>query len=217
LRQIANGKYKAIIVIRHADDNGPQDYIIKRSAKLPNGKTIEYTQKRLSKNGKAASDKYATVLPKRVNDLGLASIKRVIVKEPPTAKNNYSTSPNPFDTVYPFISVNNIMNVTLISSKYIDNFPNMDEGSGSVLICWDKEGMYENNYGLPPSKNSILYKLDKMYNVTGNISFPILGDYVVYVYDENRLRVYSFDMTKELPTYNPYDNNWYKSHLSWCK
>src|SRR5438132_958434 len=73
----ADGKPKAIVVIRHADDNGPQDYVIPRTAELPDGTILRYTQKRLSASGIDAAEKYAYFLPKLMDDLGLSAINRV--------------------------------------------------------------------------------------------------------------------------------------------
>ncbi len=201
----ANKKQKAIIVMRHAEDNGPQNFTQNRSVTLPNGQTVQYRQNRLSESGKQAANKYKNLLPQMMNTLGLSPISKVIVKEPPIANNNYQGTPNPFDTVLPFIQQNQIKNVTFSSKKYLEDndFPDLNYESGSVLIVWDREGMY-GTYGQTIDPNSVLAKMNKKNNINYSIPFPTLEDYVVYVYLPDNLSVYGINMNVDPPTYKTY-------------
>jgi len=227
----SRGFSKAIFLIRHAEDEIKSGFDVPRSVILPvpttlpngsmvpRGTTYNFRQYRLSASGQDAANKYAEVLPRIAADLVLSPIKKVIVKEPPTLNNNFQSTPNPFDTIFPFVQANSstIQNMT-IANINARPAPDLSEIDGSQIICWDKEGMCGDACTPPYDFNTIFRKLNDKYGITNiigannRIPFPDKAKYVVYIYEINRLRVYSVDMSLERPTYEPYDPVWVDEH-----
>jgi len=136
----SSSKQNALIVIRHGVDvDNSKRKNGKRTKTLPNGQKIVYYQDGLTEDeGKKQAESFAKVLPKLVDELGISDITRVIVKDP-------TTTPNPFDTVLPFIEAQNIMDVRLPST--VDGIKNI-KNSGlfpdetSVLVCFDQDSLW---------------------------------------------------------------------------
>lgn len=192
---------KAIIVVRHSldvDDKAtpprcppkpPCDWHFDKDGyvkKLPNGEDVKYYQEGLSTEGIEQADGLALVLPKIVENLKLAPIEKVITKDP----RSFDATPNPFNTIYPLIINENIKDVDLTTKSNID----YSLENGSVVICWDREGLWGDKEEKQPNEDSILKHLNSMYNVSKIDGPPVKGS-TIYVYREmGSVDVYNLKM-----------------------
>lgn len=226
----------ALVVIRHGQDlnnnwvTSPDDKRIANWMKTVNSKWPAYTlpdssvksvfQHGLSdvsqgKDLEAGEDqarKFGSAFAPFVAARGYAPINLVITKNPfmkiPDAPSGAdSPTPNPFDTVYPFVKG------ATVTLKLIDPGPYekqmVDPGlesmiddrsiipsNGSTLLCWDAEGLWGPQ---PPSPrpfkpDSILWKLSMLYlgNTTQISGSSPLKCQTVYVFTTGNLKIYSF-------------------------
>jgi len=149
---------------------------------LPNGTTITLQQHGLSPAGETQARFLGRNLPVIVAAFGCAEISRVVTKRPyGLNEKNKAVTPNPFDTLYPFISseafkakggdvvlinpgkgANPILDEGLVKMLNPDAAPKdsiLEGTSGSTVLCWDAEGLWgEKNAedARPFDKNSIL-------------------------------------------------------------
>jgi hypothetical protein len=108
---------------------------------------------------------------------GFGTIGRVITKDP----SNLAYTPNPFDTIYPTIQAQRIMDIFLlpglsdlqkVMADPIQLFPT----TGSLFICWDAEGIWgpkdaSGNRPVSPISGSILDTL----SATTVATYPVKG------------------------------------------
>ena len=226
----------ALIVIRHGQDLDGE-WITSRSDPrlagwvktvnpnwpaytLPDSSVKNIFQHGLSnvpqKQGLEAGDdqvtKFGSALAPFVAGKGYAPIGLVITKNPfmkipgaPPASDN--PTPNPFDTVYPFVKG------AAAKLKLIDPGPYgqqmIDPGlqsmiddrtivpsNGSTLLCWDAEGLWgpQPPAGRPFNSGSILWKLSTLYlGDTKQIAgYSPLKCQTVYVFTTGNLKIYTF-------------------------
>lgn len=156
--------------------------------------------------------KFGAALAPFVSAKGYAPIGLVVTKNPfmkipgaPSTADN--PTPNPFDTVYPF------MKGTAVKLKLIDPGPYgkqmidpgletmIDQGTivpsnGSTLLCWDAEGLWgpQPPAGRPFNPASILWKLSMLYlgNTKQIANYSPLKCQTVYVFTTGSLKIYTF-------------------------
>lgn len=228
----------ALIVIRHGQDLD-NDWVTSRTDSrlsgwlksvnpswpaytLPDSSVKTIFQHGLSdvpqKQGLEAGDdqatKFGSALAPFVSAKGYAPIGLVITKNPfmkiPDAPStaDYPT-PNPFDTVYPFVKgAGAAVKLKLIDpgsygKQMIDpGLQSMiDDGTivpsnGSTLLCWDAEGLWgpQPPAGRPFNQASILWKLSTLYlhNTQQIANYSPLKCQTVYVFTTGTLKIYTF-------------------------
>ncbi len=203
----ALGSKAAVVVLRHGEDIKSTWPTEESDGKLAdwkklvndhwpvysiNSKEITLLQHGLSKEPgepkgdgslRDSGETQAIVLKEELNKFlsgKCEDISRVITKDPTIIRPNkkfQNPTPNPFDTVYPFIKENNLPTI-LIAPAETDGIvidPDLDkmieDGSlylrdNSTLLCWDAEGLWgpkEDGKGRPLKANSILGKLSAKY------------------------------------------------------
>jgi hypothetical protein len=157
--------------------------------------------------------KFGPALAPFVSANGYAPIGLVITKNPfmkipgapPTADN---PTPNPFDTVYPFIKGAAAVKLKLIDpgaygKQMID--PGLQSmiddrtivpSNGSTLLCWDAEGLWgpQPPAGRPFNPASILWKLSTLYlgDTKQIANYSPLKCQTVYVFTTGNLKIYTF-------------------------
>lgn len=161
---------------------------------MPSGEDIKYYLKGLSYEGEVAAKSYAEVLPKLVSDLGIADVGRVIAKDPRPD----GATPNPFDTIYPFIARTGVKDVRLPSEAAAakgDVFPN--DATGSIVVSFDVEGLWspkqsDGSRTRQPDSNSLLHFLNDKYNIDGDMAGPPRKGKTMYVYrGKGKMEVYT--------------------------
>lgn len=181
-----------LIVIRHGldvDNNKRKNG--ERTKTLPNGEKVVYYQDGLNEDGKKQAKSIAKLLPKLVDDLDISAITRVITKDP-------RTTPNPFDTILPFIEAQNIMDVRLPST--LDGIKNSQlfPDDTSVLVCFDQEVLWSpkvNGKRAPkPSSESLLHYVNKAYEIDTDIPGPPEEGRTIYIYrGKGEMEVHKLD------------------------
>ena len=182
-----NNKPNVLIVIRHGEDVD-NDKRKKRKPgyykELPNGEKIYYDRDGLNKEGKKQAQSFAKVLPKLVKELGISDITRIITKDP-------KTTPNPFDTILPFIDSQDIMDVRLPSTIDGIKKSNLFPDETSVLVCFDAETLWskkdDGKRTLQPSSDSLLHFLNQAYDINdddddNHFPGPPQKGHTVYIY-----------------------------------
>ena len=157
--------------------------------------------------------KFGSALAPFVSDKGYAPIGLVITKNPfmkiPGAPlGSDDPTPNPFDTVYPFVKGASAVTLQLIDpSPYGQQM--IDQGleqmiddrtivpsNGSTLLCWDAEGLWgpQPPAGRPFNPASILWKLSTLYlgDTKQIASHSPLKCQTVYVFTTRQLQIYNF-------------------------
>lgn len=190
----------ALIIIRHGHDLKKWIHDEKGfKEQLPDGREIVYSLSALSKEGKNEAKSWKALLPKWTKEeLGISDITRVITKDPRPDK----ATPNPFDTVYPFIEDQKIKDVKLMTKESQVKA----DGSGlfpdktSVLVCWDQEGLWSPKVSgggrtHHPDANSILRYVNEKYEIDNNtIPGPPKKGATAYVYlGKGEMDVYHMD------------------------
>lgn len=165
---------QAIIVMRHADDL-PSNWPLSSEVDiLPNGVTVKVPQHGLTQAGFDRAALLGNILQPWISNT-FADVTRVITKDPQLL----SETPNPFDTIWPFINNTKVMDVQLLSGlsdiQALLNSNNVMPSEGSVFICWDVEGMWSpkdshGNRSSSPLPGSILDTLSSI-KLDGN-NFP---------------------------------------------
>lgn len=134
---------RAIIVVRHADDLSGGWPLSSDVFTLPNGVRVPVPQHGLSAAGFTRAKLLPSVIPKWATASGFGSIGRVITKDP----SKLAYTPNPFDTIYPTLQAQQVMDVVLLPGlsdlqKVMADPTQLFPTTGSLLICWDAEGMW---------------------------------------------------------------------------
>jgi hypothetical protein len=172
--------------------------------------------------GETQAEGLGVHLAKCLSDNGYAEVTKVVTKNPSVTNpnGNYPT-PNPFDTVYPFIksagfkggdSNEAVLLINPDNYKLVDPglasmldsgslYPPNDGNGGSTLLCWDKEGLWGGDKFLSGSILGEISKkyLDSHYSLE-NEGPPGKGQ-TVYCFEENtpieenKVTIYSFDGT----------------------
>ena len=129
---------QALIVLRHADDLASNWIPTPGSSfMLPTGQVVPVPQRALTAAGEDRARLLSTVIPVWLDQCNYEPVTRVVVRDP----SSVSETPNPFDTIYPFIVFNGILDVQLVvgpltdPARWLSTF-------GSTIICWDCEGMW---------------------------------------------------------------------------
>jgi hypothetical protein len=169
---------QTIMVIRHGDDltnNWPKSSDVYT---LPSGQTVATPQHGLTQAGFARAQLLSTAIPAYIANKNFAPVTRVITKDP----RSLSYTPNPFDTIRPFIMSQSVKDVELIVdlntlTPLIQNNQILPT-NGSVVICWDVEGMWgpkvNNVRPINPLSSSILGMLKSQMKIDGN-NYPQKG------------------------------------------
>lgn len=136
-------RMRSIIVLRHADDLSGSWPSSSDVFTLPNGVHVPVPQHGLSPAGVARAKLLPSVIPKWMRASNFGPIGRVITKDP--SKLEYT--PNPFDTIYPTIQAQRVMDVVLLPGlsdlqKLMSDFSRSFPSTGSLIICWDAEGIW---------------------------------------------------------------------------
>jgi hypothetical protein len=158
-------------------------------------------------------------LAKCLEDNGYAKVTKVVTKNPSVKNpNQKEPTPNPFDTVYPFINgdfkdagSNKVLLINPDNSNLIDpglasmiGKDESDAGSlynfngGSTLLCWDAEGLWGEKVKKkrPYDHSSILGKISEKYlNSSYSLEHeaaPAKGK-TVYCFEESKVTIYSFN------------------------
>lgn len=189
---------KAIIVLRHAQEQPPWEWLNERKAILPNGNEIKYHLKGLNTEGLKCSQALSTLLPGFIATKGLNPVSEVVAKDPRLPDPNTAT-PNPFDTILPFIQSQKIMSVKLNNdtSSVINGLDTSN--NDSVIISYDRENLWGKSSDHTAQNNSIIYQINKIYGIDNNtVKGPPYKCIDMYVYTENKLTIYSLnkDFTK---------------------
>ena len=168
---------RAIIVIRHGDDLSGGWPLSADVFTLPNGVRVPVPQHGLSSAGFTRARLLPSVIPKWMTASNFGSIGRVITKDP----SKLAYTPNPFDTIYPTIQAQRVMDVVLLPGltdlqKRMADSTQLFPTTGSLLICWDAEGIWgskdaSGNRPTSPVKGSILDTL----STTTVMSYPVKG------------------------------------------
>lgn len=186
------GKQNCLIVIRHGKDvDNSKRKNGERTKTLPNKEKVVYYQDGLNEEGKKQAKSFAKVLPEFVHDLDISPITRVITKDP-------KTTPNPFDTILPFIMAQNITDVRLPST--LDGIKNSQlfPDDTSVLVCFDAEVLWSPkvNGKRPPKPNSesLLHYVNKAYEIDTDIPGPPEEGRTIYIYrGKGEMEVHKLD------------------------
>ena len=187
---------QSIIIIRHADDLDSDWPLSSDVFTLPSGDSIEVPQHGLTDEGFARARLLATAIPQWTTANGIDSITRVITKDPSLL----TETPNPFDTIRPFIMAQNIMDVELLPDlptlTVIFKNNQLLPSYGSLLICWDAEGIWGDkiNGKRPPvpAFNSILGMLKSTTKIDDN-SYPEKAG-TIYSYTNGKKGVYNLSV-----------------------
>lgn len=168
---------RSIIVIRHADDLTGSWPSSSDVVTLPNGVRVPVPQHGLSPAGVIRAKLLPSVIPKWMKASNFGTIGRVITKDP--SKLEYT--PNPFDTIYPTIQAQRVMGVVLLPGlsdlqKVMSDPTKLFPSTGSLLICWDAEGIWgpkdaSGNRPVSPIPGSILDTLSG----TPVTTYPLKG------------------------------------------
>ena len=98
-------------------------------------------------------------------------------------------TPNPFDTIFPFINTSNVRNVQLLTN--IPSKSDLTPTDGSIVVCWDREGLWGDSNSPVPNNHTILSKLSSMYSVR-TTNYPVKGKTIyVYKHSGNPLKIYT--------------------------
>jgi len=170
-------------------------------------------QKSVPEAGDDQAVKFGSALAPFVSANGYAPIALVITKNPfmkipdaPSTADN--PTPNPFDTVYPFMKGAAGVKLKLIDpgsygKQMID--PGLQSmiddrtivpSSGSTLLCWDAEGLWgpQPPAGRPFNPASILWKLSTLYlgDTKQIATHSPLKCQTVYVFTTGNLKIHTF-------------------------
>ena len=195
---MGTGKDKKVIVIRHGCDLDKWSSGTYTSY-LPSGETKTYGLQGLSPFGCEQAHALAVALPKFIKDKNYAPITEVSVQDPSPS----GETSNPFRTVFNFIKSCNIKNVTfnnIKSTKYHTgkNVNTNNNTDGSLLLCYTSQVINGINKRINnPEQDSILYKLQRQFNVQGVIKGPPWKAYTIYVFSEGRVEYYHLDTDKK--------------------
>jgi hypothetical protein len=183
---------KAVIVIRHGQDiDGIWDSNQSGwNYSLPSGKSVTTYLKGLSDSGLNSASSYSYVLPKLIKDLRIQPITRVVVDNP-EIKNSDGTeaTPNPFNTIYPFIIRKQIEDVDMPRYAQFGNLtPSNNDGSiiivSTVQNLWGKDDN-KDTYKTPRD-DKVIGILNKKYGIREMTISPQKGRTIyVYRYDKN--------------------------------
>lgn len=218
--------HQAVIIIRHAQDKDvktlpvsewqkPADQpIIKDlpdgaliNGVLPKSKTVNYLQFRLTPEGLQAAERFASIIPKLLEDenefgFKFKKLSHAIVKDPRPLEHTTST---PFETAYPLIIAERIRNIGLEMNPSRLSRYTTDQIEGSLLICWDVEGLWSkklsnNQRELHPVPDSILEIENRKFNIPNDrILGPPKTGVSIYLYSMNngigQLRVFNMDQS----------------------
>lgn len=168
---------RAIIVLRHAEDLSGGWPLSSDVFTLPDGVRVPVPQHGLSSAGFTRAKLLPSVIPKWMTASGFGPIGRVITKDP----SKLAYTPNPFDTIYPTLQAQRVMDVVLLPGltdlqKRMADSTQLFPTTGSLLICWDAEGMWgpkdaSGNRPVSPIAGSILDTL----SATTVTSYPVKG------------------------------------------
>lgn len=174
----------AIIVFRHGQDlpkgiTWPQKSNligIQNTYTLPSGKKVTPPHHGLSKEGFYVGYLLGVILPQWIEEHNYYPVNRVITKNPEGFNSEGGlVSPNPFETVFPFIHFNQIKDVIFPKKdaigleQLVQNKSLLKDQTSSTLICWDAEGLWGPKVGEGedrhrvevPEENSLLRSLAK--------------------------------------------------------
>jgi len=196
---MGKGKDKKVIVIRHGcdlDNWSTGTY----TGYLPSGEKKTYGLQGLSPFGCEQAHALAVALPKFIKAKNYAPITQVSVQDPSPS----GETSNPFRTIFNFIKSCNIKNVTFSNIKSTNSHTGKyvntnDNSSGSLLLCYTSQVINGTNKRINnPEQDSILYKLQRQFNVPGTIKGPPWKAYTVYVFSEGRVEYYHLDTDKKV-------------------
>lgn len=140
----------AVVVIRHAEDAdedvGETCVAGEVDLDIGGGKTQRVHQRCLTRPGQSHAELYAKRLGGWMAEKGLCPASRVITQDPYKGVNGVWPSANPFETIRPFVLANALPITFLPSNTIFDDARRrslLTEPNGSVVIAWDKEGLWE--------------------------------------------------------------------------
>lgn len=193
---MGNGTDKKVIVIRHGHDfpDGKPIDMGSYTAYMPSGQQVNYNGQWLSTLGCDEAYAYAKALPEFIASKQYAPIVKVITNDPSPIPGKRAIQPsNPFRTIYDFITNCNIKNVQLTRSNSDINYN--EKLDGSLLMCMTSDDLCGKNKRVNnPESGSILYTLQKKFNVPGNIISPPVKGTTVYVFSQGEVKYYHLDL-----------------------
>lgn len=185
---------QATIVIRHAEDKPENDHD-QQTAVNKNGRTVMVTscKDRLSDLGKLQAIHYATSLDHIVELEEIPPIDTIVTNDPRNTcqSNGITPTPNPFDTIRPYIishpSVEVILypkdesNPTVLTPKYIP------QSIGTMVCCMDRDLLWGTSDTTIASKTSLLALLSSRYGIASFIPGPPEKGTQIYVFKKTTL------------------------------
>jgi len=193
---MGNGKDKKVIVVRHAcdlDNWSFGNYV----SFLPLDKK-QYNLQGLSDFGCEQAHALAVALPKFIKEKGYAPITEVSVQDPSPS----GETSNPFRTIFNLVKSCNIQNLTFTDTKSVGgtgkNVNITSDTNGSLLLCYTSQVINGVNKRINnPEPDSILYKLQKHFNIPEQIMGPPWKAYTIYVFSEGIVEYYHLDKDKK--------------------